>query len=120
MGKWAKGHFKAKRRGLTPSALKDLGKDLKDDVTPDMPGESPEEQALRDRQATELTRLDDEENRKIKSMFAAGGARKLFRSTRTARPSRAASAASSTPASGVGSATGGRPVYSGRPGSMIN
>jgi hypothetical protein len=119
MGKWAKGHFKAKRRGLTPKAMKGLVGDLKDDITPDVPGESAEERNMRDRQATELARLDDEENRRIKGMFAAGGARKLFRAARTSRPSRAASSPSSTPGTGVGSATGGRPVYSGRPGSMI-
>lgn len=127
MGKWAKGHLKPKN-ALNPLAgMKDLSARAKDDINPDVPGESPEEKALRDRQALELTRLDDEENRRIKSMFAAGGARKLFRSSRSSAGSRAGASASaggsaSSGASGAasGGAAGGRPVFSGRSGSLVN
>lgn len=113
MGKWAKGHLKP-RNALNPLAgMRDLTGRLKDDMSPDVPGETAEERALRDRQATQLAKLDDEENRRIKSMFAAGGARKLFRAARTGRSAGASSAASSAPASGPGSPQGGRPVFGG-------
>ena len=106
MGKWAKAHTTAKKKGLTPKALKGIATAAKDDMTPDMPGESPEEQALRNRQAMELAKLDDEENRRIKSMFAGGGNRKLFRSSRSSASSRSTGSASSGTVSSGGSAGG--------------
>lgn len=118
MGKWAKAHTNAKKKGLTPKALAEIPRAAKDDLSPDIPGETPEERALRDRQSLELVRLDDEQNRKIKGMFAGSGGRRLFKSNRTGRSSGSV-AASSAPATGPGSAMGGRPVSAGYGGSVI-
>lgn len=111
MGKWAKGHLKPKY-ALNPIAgMKGLSSALKDDISPDVPGESPEETAIRNRQALELAKLDEEENRRIKSMFAGGGGRKLFRSARSSKGGSAKAASPGTPTasapSGYGVRTGG-------------
>jgi hypothetical protein len=93
MGKWAKGHTKPKNAFNPFAGMKDLSRRFKDDITPDKPQETDEESTLRNRQAMELAKLDEEENRRIKSMFAGGGGRKLFRSARSSAGSRARSAA---------------------------
>lgn len=111
MGKWAKAHTTAKKKGLTPSSLKGIASAAKDDMSPDVPGETAEEKSLRNRQAMEIARLDEEENRRIKSMFAGGGGRKLFRSARSSAASRASGG---SPASSGGSvASSGGSSYSG-------
>lgn len=115
MGKWAKAHIRAKRKGLTPKSLMEIPKGLKDDMTPDMPGESQEEKALRNRQAMELGKLDEEENRRIKSMFAGGGGRKLFRNARSSSAIRSAASGASGGGSSAssGSAGGSQSAYRG-------
>lgn len=102
MGKWAKAHTTAKKRGLTPKALKGIAQGAKDDMSPDMPSqdETPEERSLRNRQAMDLAKLDEDTNRRIKSMFAGGGGRKLFRGARSTPSSGSAM-------SGAGSASSG-------------
>lgn len=103
MGKWVKSHKPSSRRLNPLKAAGDSWSALKDDMSPDMPGETPEEKSLRNRQAMDLAKLDDEENRRIKSMFAGGGGRKLFRSARSSASSRVSGA--SSPASSGSSAT---------------
>lgn len=102
MGKWAKSHKPSSKRLNPFKAAKQSWGALKDDMTPDMPGETSEEKALRNRQAMELSKLDEEENRRIKSMFAGGGGRKLFRSARSSAGSRGAKASSGASASSGG------------------
>ena len=125
MGKWAKGHTKPKNALNPVAGMKDLSRRLKDDMTPDMPGETDEEKAIKNRQAIELSKLDEEENRRIKSMFAGGGGRKLFRNARSSG-SRSSSSSSGGSSSGGGSASAGsggayrRTTYgSGSPSSML-
>ena len=94
MGKWTKAHFDTSK-GLNPKAkFEGITDGLKDDMSPDMPGETAEEKALRNRQAMEISKIDSEENRRIKSMFAGGGARKLFRGARSSGNKAAGSAGS--------------------------
>lgn len=110
MGKWAKGHTKVKNALNPVAGMKDLSRRLKDDMTPDMPGETDEEKAIKNRQAIELSKLDEEENRRIKSMFAGGGGRKLFRNARSSN-SRSSSSPSGGSSSGGSSSAGSGGAY---------
>ena len=108
MGKWTKAHFDTSKGLNAKAKFKGITEGLKDDMSPDMPGESAEEKALRNRQAMELGKLDEEENRRIKSMFAGGGGRKLFKNARSS--SKSTSAAASAPGtSSAGAASPYRP-----------
>lgn len=113
MGKWAKSHKPSSRRLNPAKALKDTWGGLKEDMSPDMPGETPEEKSLRNRQAMDIAKLDEEENRRIKSMFASGGGRKLFRSARSSAGSRASGAAASAGSSPSTSSSSSGGSYSG-------
>jgi hypothetical protein len=114
MGKWAKDSTKKPLQHVTdPKGFaKRRWNALKGEFEPEIPGETSEERALKNRQARELGKLDEEENRRIKSMFAAGGGRKLFRNARPSASSRtggsaAASSGGSAAASGGGASAGG-------------
>lgn len=97
MGKWAKSHKPSSKRLNPVKAASQSWSALKDDMSPDMPGETAEEKALRNRQALELGKLDEEENRRIKSMFAGGGARKLFKNARSSSKPAGSSSTASAP-----------------------
>lgn len=116
MGKWAKSHKPSSRRLNPLKAAGDSWSALKDDMSPDMPGDTPEEKALRNRQAMDIAKLDEEENRRIKSMFSGGGGRKLFRSARSSSSARASAASPSSGGASTSSAGSARP-YSGFGGS---
>jgi len=121
VSKWVKSHKPSTSRLNPAKAVKQSWGALKDDMTPEMPGPTDEETSLRNRQAVDLAKLDDEENRRIKSLFAGGGTRKLFRSMRSARAgsaSASSSGAASPGSSGSGSA-GGRPTRAASAGYMI-
>lgn len=110
MGKWAKSHKPSKNRLNPAKAAKQSWSALKDDMSPDMPGETAEEKALRNRQALEIGRLDEEENRRIKSMFSGGGGRKLFKNARSSsRPGSAGASPGTASASSPGAASPYRP-----------
>lgn len=122
MGKWAKDATKKPTQHITDPGgfAKRRWNSLKGEFEPEIPGETAEERALKNRQALELGKLDEEENRRIKSMFAAGGGRKLFRSARSSASSRAGGSVSSSSGgstiSSGGRATGG---YGGRGTSVL-
>lgn len=117
MGKWAKSHKPSSRRLNPLKAAGDSWSALKDDMSPDMPGDTPEEKALRNRQAMDIAKLDEEENRRIKSMFSGGGGRKLFRSARSSSSARASAAASPGSGGASPSSAGNARPYSGFGGS---
>lgn len=122
MGKWAKDATKKPTQHITDPGgfAKRRWNSLKGEFVPEMPGETSEERALKNRQALELGKLDEEENRRIKSMFAAGGGRKLFRSSRSSAGTRAGSAATSS--SGAAAGPGSRATssaYDGGRGSSV-
>lgn len=117
MGKWVKSHKPSSRRLNPLKAAGDSWSALKDDMSPDMPGDTPEEKALRNRQAMDMAKLDDEENRRIKSMFAGGGGRKLFRSARSSAGSRASGSSGAASSGGGSAASSGSGSYAGGGGS---
>jgi hypothetical protein len=111
MGKWGKGATKNPTQHITDPGgfAKRRWNELKSEFEPTIPGETAEERALKNRQALELGKLDEEENRRIKSMFAAGGGRKLFRNSRsTGARAGSAAAASSSGSGGPANAGAGR------------
>lgn len=69
---------------------------------PQMPGETAEETALRGRQREELAKLDEETNRRIKSVMLGRQGGGMFRGARRASPE--ARSASSGPARSVAAA----------------
>lgn len=99
MGNWAKSHT---LKNAIPSRSNPFGpaqaavKGLKKDMTPEMPdmSDTPEEKALKSRQMTELAKLDDQENRRIKGILAGRQSTRLVRGARMKGGSRGGSGAS--------------------------
>lgn len=71
--------------------------------TPEMPGETPEEKSMRNRQAETLAKLDEDENRRVKNVMQGTMGSRLLRNARSTARS---SGASGTTASGSGGSGG--------------
>lgn len=88
------------------------GKASGDDMSPEMPGETPEERSMRNRQAETLAKLDEDENRRIKGIMQGTLGTRLLRNARSTAKSSGVSGAAASASSGssggaVTRATGG-------------
>lgn len=105
MGNWAKSH-------TVKNAFKDpVGaalKGLKKDITPKMPdtSDTPEETALKQRQLTELAKLDEQENQRIKGLLQGRQGTRLVRGLRASGARSGAAATTVSAATGAPAAAG--------------